>query len=102
MLAVSLAASISAGPVLETEKSAEIDTNGDSSEKYKFVVTENPYEHKYTGHVIFSGHTRSARLHVAPGAYPVYYALARANGKFLGKSIRTLSPNEIKTYTNRL
>lgn len=28
---------------------------------------------------------RSMRLHVAPGAYPVYYGIARANGLFKGQ-----------------
>lgn len=38
-----------------------------------------------------------ARLHIATGAYPVYYSLARANGRF-GKHIRALSPAEIERY----
>lgn len=28
-------------------------------------------------------------LHIAPGAYPVYYAIARANGLFKGNEIRS-------------
>lgn len=28
-------------------------------------------------------------LHIAPGAYPVYYAIARANGLFNGNEIRS-------------
>lgn len=35
------------------------------------------------------GNQRGARLHIAPGAYPVYYAIARANGLFKGQSIRS-------------
>lgn len=43
------------------------------------------------------GVSRGARLHIAPGAYPVYYSLARANGRF-GKYIRALSRAEIEQY----
>lgn len=34
-----------------------------------------------------NGH--SLPLHIAPGAYPVYYAIARANGLFKGNEIRS-------------
>lgn len=43
------------------------------------------------------GVSRGERLHIAPGAYPVYYSLARANGRF-GKYIRALTPAEIEKY----
>lgn len=39
------------------------------------------------------GNERGARLHIANGAYPVYYSIARANGQF-GKHIRALVANE--------
>lgn len=39
------------------------------------------------------GNERGARLHIANGAYPVYYSIARANGQF-GKHIRALEANE--------
>lgn len=32
----------------------------------------------------------SIRLHIAPGAYPVYYVIANANGRFMDHHIRTL------------
>lgn len=34
---------------------------------------------------ILLSNQRSMRLHVAPGAYPVYYGIARANGLFKGQ-----------------
>lgn len=40
------------------------------------------------------GNERGARLHIANGAYPVYYSIARANGQF-GKHIRALEANEL-------
>lgn len=39
------------------------------------------------------GNERGARLHIANGAYPVYYSIARANGQF-GKHIHALEANE--------
>lgn len=39
------------------------------------------------------GNERGARLHIANGAYPVYYSIARANGQF-GKHIHALVANE--------
>ncbi|KAJ6636142.1 hypothetical protein Bhyg_14729 [Pseudolycoriella hygida] len=39
------------------------------------------------------GNERGARLHIASGAYPVYYSIARANGQF-GKHIYALEVNE--------
>lgn len=39
------------------------------------------------------GNERGARLHIANGAYPVYYSIARANGQF-GKYIHALEANE--------
>lgn len=39
------------------------------------------------------GNERGARLHIANGAYPVYYGIARANGQF-GKHIRALKRDE--------
>lgn len=39
------------------------------------------------------GNERGARLHIANGAYPVYYGIARANGQF-GKHIHALEANE--------
>lgn len=39
------------------------------------------------------GNQRGMKLHVADGAYPVYYALAKVNGKF-GKVIKVLEENE--------
>lgn len=35
----------------------------------------------------FINNERGAKLHIASGAYPVYYSIARANGRF-GKHIR--------------
>lgn len=35
----------------------------------------------------FMNNERGAKLHIASGAYPVYYSIARANGRF-GKHIR--------------
>lgn len=34
---------------------------------------------------------RKAKFHPAPGAYPIYYAIARANGSFKGNRIWSLS-----------
>lgn len=34
---------------------------------------------------------RKAKFHPAPGAYPIYYAIARANGSFKGNRIWSLT-----------
>lgn len=42
-----------------------------------------------------AGVRSGARLHVADGAYPVYYAISRVNGRF-GKQIRSFRPEEFE------
>lgn len=91
--------SIDAGPLLERDDNDAVEPNLLNEEKRTSTVTENPFDSRYTGQVTFSGHQQGARLRFAPGGYPVYYVLARANGKFIGKSIRTLSPIEARGYT---
>lgn len=44
--------------------------------------------------IYMSGVQRSPRLNLAPGAYPVFYSIAAANGKF-GRNIRALTKEEI-------
>lgn len=41
----------------------------------------------------FIGNQHAIKLRIADGAYPVYYAIARVNGKF-GESIKVLDTNQ--------
>lgn len=38
--------------------------------------------------------SRLTRVHIAPGAYPVYYGLAKVNGQFVKNSIKSFSNEE--------
>lgn len=67
-----------------------LEENGVQSDSAMTVV-----KRMETPHIM--GVSRGARLHIAPGAYPVYYSLARANGRF-GKYIRALTRAEIEKY----
>lgn len=43
--------------------------------------------------------SRLTRVHVAPGAYPVFYGIAKANGRFIKNSIKSFS-NEDQLIKN--
>lgn len=45
--------------------------------------------------------TRMPRLNLASGAYPVFYSIASANGKF-GRNIRALTKEEISRATAKM
>lgn len=53
-------------------------------------IQRNPKQTKYQRQFqlgLDNGH--GLPLHIAPGAYPVYYAIARVNGLFKGNEIRS-------------
>lgn len=52
-------------------------------------------------HMMVNSH-RAMRLHVAPGAYPVYYGIARANGLFDGQQIRSFSTRQKHTKSKTM
>lgn len=38
--------------------------------------------------------SRLTRVHIAPGAYPIYYGIAKTNGRFIKNSIKSFSNEE--------
>lgn len=64
-------------------------SNKISVEKLNDIIDKNEIRSPQ----MVQGNYREARLHVADGAYPVYYSIARVNGNF-GKYIRAFRPNE--------
>lgn len=69
-------------------------SNSSSSSKEKTISNywnRNDGDSMRTTNII--GNQHGIKLHVSDGAYPVYYALAKVNGKF-GKIIKVLEENE--------
>ncbi|KAJ6636743.1 hypothetical protein Bhyg_15337 [Pseudolycoriella hygida] len=70
---------------------AQRDRDGRTSPIIKIVqIQRKPKQTKYQRQFqlgLDNGH--GLPLHIAPGAYPVYYGIARVNGQFKGDGIRS-------------
>lgn len=67
------------------------DINSQSGKTITNYWNRNDGDSMRTSNII--GNQHGMKLHVADGAYPVYYASAKVNGKF-GKLIKVLEENE--------
>lgn len=69
--------------------------DGRASPIIKIIQIQNAKPTKYQRQFQFgldNGH--SVPLHIASGAYPVYYVIARANGHFKGDNIRSFKSKQ--------
>ncbi|XP_059610597.1 uncharacterized protein LOC132257626 [Phlebotomus argentipes] len=69
----------------------------DSSEIVVIQPLASGY-HPQDRHLRMLGVSPRVPVHFAPGAYPIFYTLARANGAFTGRNIRALPKDEIDNY----
>lgn len=81
-------------PLDRSAKNAEVSAiNSDKSPSMIVIIEKKPkLMAKVPRHVVMMGDIgkRRPKFHVADGAYPVYYAIARANGSFRNHPIRTI------------
>lgn len=88
--AASSLADDASSPLKESRSNVVLLRHGDSS---VMRITE----HKITEMTPrMLGNERGAKLHIANGAYPVYYSIARVNGRF-GKHIRAYDIDEFNS-----
>lgn len=92
------------GKSQEMTTATKVDNESDGQLMY-VVIKPAPVVRKYSPdnralHMegVRNNETRMPRLNLASGAYPVFYSIASANGKF-GRNIRALTKEEISRAT---